>query len=390
MFQTDTNQPFGYNDNLPEPTNDFVNRFEEMKVLEEYLFERHLRHFSVWGEAGVGKTAFANEFARRLRGFQAFDSIVWTTAKEFELGVVSGRLRKGYVRSVGRKTQRKRQGIFVKTLEDLYRTILRVSMSPDYNYSLSWNDDQLYEATLAWLKSRRILLVIDDLDSWKDWRFLLRFAERIPPPSVVLLTTRRELTYNNIVGLAPLKLGPLTMQDSKTLFQHKLSERGIHLDKNDQEDLLRFAEGNPLIVNLAVALIQQRTKRTFWGRQQLPIEVVSEIVNSISQNTGIANFLFDDLYKHLTPKAKQVLLSIAILSNYSPDPTFEQVELLSGIRGEQLDRSLKELQSVSLIDRIPNDENPVDIHDLTYQFVIDIEPEKTQELMKKAETLFVG
>lgn len=373
-------------DNIPDKLLTFIDRDNELELLSDYLFTRKLRHLSVWGEAGVGKTSFAKEFVYRVKSRHDYDSVVWTTAKQIELDVAGGTFQNPYAIPRSRKGQRKREGTLVESLTDVYRLLLKYSHYPDYEHILGYEEEELLKYVLTWMTARQILLVVDDLDSWEDWRYLLRFVEKIPFPSAVLITSRRKLTSDNVVGIAPLHLGPLSIHDASTLLNKALNEQSVQINANDKEEILRFADGNPLIISLSVALIKRKIKSNWLGVRPNTKQVISDILKKF-QNKGVMDFLFEDLYQGLSEKARRVLISIAVLNANLANPSYAMIARVSGMEGEQLEKCLDELRSSSLIDRETDSRYQFDLHKLIFDYAITIEPEKTVDLMEKAEVL---
>jgi hypothetical protein len=365
--------------NLPSRPTLFVNRDQEIGVIKKDLFNMGNKRVSIWGEAGVGKTYLAREIAHQLKEMGVYHAIVWTTAKEKKLGFSGIDSR---VKEKSRKAESKKEGVWVETLTDLYRIILEVSHHPEFEGRYRRKIEPTIDEVIIWLKIRKILVVIDDLDNWKDIGLLLNFVGKVESPSVVLLTTRRRLAAEQVRGLAPIPLGPLSREDSENILQRAMTEEGIQLHPDEQSLILDLSDGNPLIVDLASALAF-RMKRTFRSSRA----VINKLAR-LGSSRPIERYLFDDLYKYLTGEAKRVFLAIAVLYQTLPTiPTIEQIVKLSEINPDRFEEILIELQSASLVNRKESDPNRWDMHILARDFALYIEPERANDFRQKISTI---
>src|ERR1700752_4833402 len=255
--------------NLPNYPLVFKNRVDEITNSRFLLLERRVPTLLLWGEAGAGKTSLALNLAYRLREESIYHSIVWTTAKKFELGIANPFNRTFFNRPYKQFSQERRrlyEGVLVESLLQLYQMILINSgffeEHDENELTRFWNDENYLEArVLAWLKSRRILIFIDDLDSWKktDWRYVLKFTGKISFPSAAVITSRRNIDPRLIPGVAPISVGPLGSSALKDIINDYVQEYGIRLEKTEIEDLLLYSGGNPLILNLMLGMIELRS-----------------------------------------------------------------------------------------------------------------------------------
>ncbi|HXQ32501.1 MAG TPA: hypothetical protein VN843_00630, partial [Anaerolineales bacterium] len=113
--------------NLPNYPLVFKNRVDEITNSRFLLLERRVPTLLLWGEAGAGKTSLALNLAYRLREESIYHSIVWTTAKKFELGIANPFNRTFFNRPYKQFSQERRrlyEGVLVESLLQLYQMIL--------------------------------------------------------------------------------------------------------------------------------------------------------------------------------------------------------------------------------------------------------------------------
>jgi predicted ribonuclease YlaK len=195
--------------NLPERNDGFYNREGEIEKLKSFLLNKKIKYISISGEAGVGKTSLALEFIySSILDSKAFESVVWATPKKYELVSKEGFLNilNPKVTNEDVRNKRMEDGVWVNSIADLCFTILSVSgyRTAQNEVSISFDINDV----IAWMRVRKILLVIDDLDSW-DWGEILNFVDKVPPDSAVVITSRRVIESQYLPGIAQISLDSL-------------------------------------------------------------------------------------------------------------------------------------------------------------------------------------
>lgn len=264
--------------NLPIPDFDetgFFGRAAELKRIKKALLGAY-PVVSVLGDGGIGKTAIALKVAYDLldAANSPFDAIVWASAKsttltDREISTISGAIQDSL-------------GLFEAAAQELAGEIVtRTSADP-------------MEELLEYLEQFRVLLILDNLETVTDHR-LRSFLLDLPLGSKVLLTSRIGLGIEN-----PVKLEPLTVEESKRLLRTLAGIRGIDVFKEmSDEALTRFVgklRGHPLYVKWLVSGVQA-------GRR--PADLVND-------NSLLLDFCMSNVWDKLTQSARTVLQAMQI------------------------------------------------------------------------------
>jgi DNA-binding SARP family transcriptional activator len=207
----------------------------------------------IWGEAGIGKSRLAQEFAARvnLEGTR----VVWAFCQEHTIGRPLGALTDFIP---GLLQCRGALGVSPRSMEWLKRLEVRVESS-DVPFSYESTQDtsrQLAEATLDLLacvcSEGPVLLVLEDAQ-WLDEASRDFLFTRLAPDLRLhlLITSRNErlaaqkTTYGD--GVSGRKLDLLSRQASEALLLASLGDTH-HVDQSMVSDCVALAAGNPLFV----------------------------------------------------------------------------------------------------------------------------------------------
>jgi len=264
--------------NLPIPDFDetgFFGRASELKRIKKALLGAY-PVVSVLGDGGIGKTAIALKVAYDLldAADSPFDAIVWATAKsttltDREISVIGGAIQDSL-------------GLFEAAASELAGEIASTS-------SIDPMDE-----LLEYLEQFRVLLILDNLETVTDQR-LRSFLLDLPVGSKVLLTSRIGLGIEN-----PVKLEPLTLEESKRLLKTLSGIRSIDVlrDMSD-EALTRLVgklRGHPLYIKWLVSGVQA-------GRR--PAELVND-------NSLLLDFCMSNVWDKLPQQARNVLQAMQV------------------------------------------------------------------------------
>ncbi|KAK1603499.1 hypothetical protein QYE76_037146 [Lolium multiflorum] len=134
--------------------------------------------------------------------------------------------------------------------------------------------DQLQKSIAERLKSKRFLIVLDDI--WKcnseaDWKNLLSpFTKGESRGNMVLVTTRFPSIAQMVETTDPIELGGLEPNDFFTLFEACIFDRS-KLPGNYEDDLIDVArdiarklKGSPLAANTVGRLLRKNLSREYW------------------------------------------------------------------------------------------------------------------------------
>ncbi|KAF7081649.1 hypothetical protein CFC21_085570 [Triticum aestivum] len=133
--------------------------------------------------------------------------------------------------------------------------------------------DQLQKSIAERLKSKRFLIVLDDI--WKfsseaDWKYLLApFTKGETKGSVVLATTRFPSTAHSVKTTDPVELHGLEPDDFFEFFEACIF--GHSKPRHYKEDLINLArdiakklKGSPLAANTVGRLLKKNISREYW------------------------------------------------------------------------------------------------------------------------------
>ncbi|HEY4642453.1 MAG TPA: NB-ARC domain-containing protein, partial [Thermoanaerobaculia bacterium] len=227
-----------------------LGRKKELQTIVELLADDNNRQIvAVCGLGGIGKTALALEAAEVCRDRKLFDDIVWVTAKDESF--VGGEIR-SHVRAA-------------ISVDSILRQIASLMGS-----------DQIETARQA-LRTRRWLVVIDNIETIHDYKsFVGEVVELSPESSRFLLTSRPQFTdYSEIFTLV---LNGLKETDGVALMRDEIENRGFARTVAPDEETLRriFAVtgGAPLAMKLLIGQLGH-----------LPVDEVIEDLQKMSSSS---------------------------------------------------------------------------------------------------------
>jgi nucleoside phosphorylase len=319
--------------NLPRQDNECIGREDELKKLIEYLSFNERRYvIAVGGIGGVGKTALvleaayrclkASEEAENVSGIQAFDAIIYTSAKERMLLPGEG--------IVYRQSRDQNLGdIFTaiaRTLED--RTINEVT-----------TEKEQIERVKKSLAKQRTLLIIDNLETIDDRKQVITFLHDNLPNTVKVIITTRDQEIST-----PINLETLLEPDRLDLIEQRIKFHNIQkisvLSSTDIEKLCKATYGIPLAIVYAVGLLSI----------QQPLSLVLD--NLGSNKNELTSCLFEKAVEELKANnqfAYKLLISLAIFSKTPVREAVVKVAGLNTVLDRDVDKSLTRLQQLSFI-----------------------------------------
>ncbi|EMR67542.1 putative tetratricopeptide repeat domain-containing protein [Eutypa lata UCREL1] len=257
-----------------------------------------LRQFTLYGFGGIGKTEIAREFSRRHKA--SFDAVFWVVADE-----------------IAKLDHHYQQISLALGLEDpsecksqvVSREIVKGWLSNSQKH-LSGLDEFVQSgqgrSEATWL------LIFDNADD------PIILADYWPQGSGSILITSRDPLAKNMFTSRPsgLDLGPLTQQDSLSLFSH------LTTSSNDSEDdiaqqISNALGGVPLAISQMAGIIR---------RQDLTLSEFLELYTDREEHASLYETKFDTnliTYRHslstvwafekLKPQARQMLELISFL-----------------------------------------------------------------------------
>src|SRR5438552_8466337 len=262
----------------------FYGREWELDLLSQWVVEERCRVVSVLGQGGIGKSALATKVMHRV--VEGFEVVIWRSLRD------------------------------VPTWEALLDSCLQV-LAPQALSDISASPESRQDLLMECLRSRRVLLVYDNLESFLEEgedsgrmragdegfsRVLRRVAET-EHQSCLLLTSREKPV--DLVPLegsrAPVRALRLTRLEAEAC-QQLLAEKGVAGSVAEQTRLIEAYAGNPLALKIVAQTIVE-----LFGGEIAPFLQQGEVV------FGGVRELLDEQYERLSALEHSVLLWLAIL-----------------------------------------------------------------------------
>src|SRR3989449_9079331 len=262
----------------------FYGREWELDLLSQWVVQERCRVGNVLGQGGIGKSALATKVMHRVA--EGFEVVIWRSLRD------------------------------VPSCEALLESCLQV-LAPQALRDISASPERRQDLLLECLRSRRVLLVFDNLESFLEEgedsgrmragdegfsRVLRRVAET-EHQSCLLLTSREK--PSDLVPLegsrAPVRALRLARLDAEAC-QQLLAEKGVAGSVAEQLQLIEAYAGNPLALKIVAQTIVE-----LFGGEIAPFLKQGEVV------FGSVRELLDEQFARLSAVEQTVLLWLAIL-----------------------------------------------------------------------------
>jgi WD40 repeat protein/transcriptional regulator with XRE-family HTH domain len=299
----------------------FYGREDELALLTNWLLEQHCRVVSILGMGGIGKSTLAVTLMHRVA--DQFDAVIWRSLRD------------------------------APPPESLRDELLPLLAPEPLSVALDTVEQQL-NLLFEYLRTRRVLLVIDNLESvmeeaegsgrmlpeFEIYARVLRRAAETKHRSCILLTSREKPNV-----LAPLEgrqtpvrslhLGQLGADACELLLQ----EREVIGSAAERERLIERYGGNPLALKIVAPTIAD----LFGGEIAAFLEQGELIFGSV-------RYLLQEQFARLSAVEESIMLWLAILREPVTVPQLANL-LVHPLPGAQLLEALDTLRGRSLIER---------------------------------------
>src|SRR2546422_2383428 len=262
----------------------FYGREWELDLLSQWVVQERCRVGNVLGQGGIGKSALATKVMHRVA--EGFEIVIWRSLRD------------------------------VPTWEALLDSCLQV-LAPQALRDISASSERRQDLLLECLRSRRVLLVFDNLESFLEEgedsgrmragdegfsRVLRRVAETEHQSCLLLTSREKPIDLVPMEGRrSPVRALRLTRLDVNACKQ-LLAEKEVIGDLAEQMQMIEAYAGNPLALKIVAQTIVE-----LFGGEIAPFLEQGEVV------FGGVRELLDQQYVRLSALEQSVLLWLAIL-----------------------------------------------------------------------------
>jgi len=298
---------------------------------------------AVIGLGGIGKTALAREALERCWEEKLFDHIVWTSSKA-EHFVGEGIIKTGI--SVYS---------FDELLSDIGRQCDRVDIA-------QMPADQRQAAVKYLLASKRVLIVMDNLETVPESDKLAHDVFQILGQSKLFITSRHRVKHERVFTV---NLGGFPEEEGVMFLREESRERGIEIVAQAARPSLvkihQVTGGAPLAMKLVVGQISRQ-----------PMEAVLDTLRQASftgQDYGFYRFVYQHSWAVLDMNARMALVDMSVFPPLTGGAA-DDVQAVSQVVGSDFWLAMDQLVIMSLVDRIGSvGQERFTLHPLTQYFI---------------------
>lgn len=316
------------------------NRLAQVLIQNEDLFI-----FSLEGLGGLGKTALADFTVRQMIHQNRFDEIVWVTAKQTHLSLL-GRLQ----------VESGRPALTFPMLIEALSAQLGLD---EYHPATQLQRQRLVQ---QFLRERRCLVVIDNLETVADYRSLVPELRRWQNPTRFLLTSRYRLLEEPEIFSLPMPELPLPAALQLIRLEGQrvgIADLAAAAD-SDLEPIYQVVGGNPMALKLVVG--------------QLRFHSLDRILNRFRQKpqgtsgNDLFAYIYQEIWDNLAEESQTTLLALAQAGENGF--AFDHLAEVAQLSEEVVERHLEQLILLSLVDTTGTlFSKRYRLHRLTYAFI---------------------
>ena len=334
----------------PKAYHRLVGRFDELeRVMSALRDPKHKPMVAVIGLGGIGKTALAREAVERAWDEKLFEYIVWTSSKTEHF--ISERI----VRT-GVSTQEGDAAYSFDTLlSDIGRQCDRVDIA-------QMPPGQKQAAVKYLLAKKRVLIVMDNLETVPESEKLVADVFQILGQSKVLITSRHHVRHERVYTI---DLSGFPEDEGVTFLREESKARGIEgVAQANRPSLVRVHQatgGAPLAMKLVIGQISRQ-----------PMDVVLDTLKEVSfkgQDYPFYRFIYRHSWDMLEMNARMALVDMSVFPPIIGG-TVDDVQAISQAEASAFWPAMDQLVTLSLVDKIgPVGRERFALHPLTQYFI---------------------
>lgn len=301
---------------------------------------------AIEGIGGIGKTTLADALMRAaIQQDVSWEQVAWITARQHELSMC------------GTIENTDGAALTIEALfEQLYEQLL-----PEVPRPASFDSEQVKATLIQHLTTHKCLVVIDNLETFKDIESLIPTLRQLTTPTKFILTTRK--SFYAARDIFHIQIPELTEHESLELIRNKaeasnLAHVVLATDK-ELQPIYATVGGNPLALQLVVG--------------QLHIHDLQEILDDLTDaRTETAENLYTFIYRrawdHLDESARRALIAMILVTD--DGDTIEELLATCDLDRVALRDALKQLVTLNLANSLGGlNARRYSIHNLTRSFL---------------------
>jgi len=315
----------------PKAYHRLVGRFDELdQVMSALRDPKHRPVVAVIGLGGIGKTALTREAVERAWDEKLFDYIVWASSKTEHF--ISERIVRTEVPA--------RDGVaaysFDVLLSDIGRQCDRVDIA-------QMPPDQKQAAVKYLLAKKRVLIVMDNLETVFESEKLVADVFQILGQSKVLITSRHHVKHERVLILG---LGGFPEDEGVTFLREESKARGIEVvaqaDRPSLIEIHQVSGGAPLAMKLVVGQMYSQ-----------PMAVVLDTLKKVSfkgQDYPFYRFVYRHSWDMLEMDARMALVDMSVFPPITGGAV-DDVQTISQVEPSAFWLAMDQLVTLSLVDK---------------------------------------
>lgn len=332
-----------------------IGRHKELADILRVLSPKHrIGVVTIDGVGGIGKTTLALEVAHQCRDSASFEAIVWMSAKKWTLTSDGPAQR---MQSFG-------------NIRDICTIVAKVLNLP--GIIESGTDADLELELQAILGQRRVLLVLDNLETVED-DSLLHLLRELPAPSKAIVTTRKRINV-----AFDILLQDMSLSESLAFMKQECDKKSVEIADDVLRTIFRRTGGIPLAMAWSVSQIALK------GRS------IADVLNALAEpESDICEFIFHEAVRGLSEEELRVLLAVSL---FEESADREVIGLVAGLGNSQLSRDecLAMLLQLSLLSQSGDQFDMLQLTRTYARRLLESDRVTQQELMERWVQYYVG